>query len=107
MAGQQFQVLFCQKFKCALSDYEKRVFRQLLFRRAKLLAPVICKLRRELFAADFKFIRALGEASDLREAKAAAGDFQSMNIARKSFLRMTLKLRVSGAKATTLAQQLF
>jgi hypothetical protein len=51
--------------------------------------------------------RALGEATDLREAKAATGDFQSMNIARRSFWRTMLKIRVSGGKATRLAQQLF
>lgn len=30
----------------------------------------------DLFAEDFKFIRYLGEATDVREAKANAADFQ-------------------------------
>jgi|SRR5260370_594796 hypothetical protein len=107
MAGQQFQDLYCHRFNCLTSDYEERAFQQLLYRHAKLVAPVVRKLRRELFAQDLRFIRALGEATDLREAKAAAGDFQSMNITRKSFWRTTLKMRVSGGKATILAQQLF
>src|SRR5260370_30306908 len=107
MTGQQFQDLFCRQFNCSPSDYKQRAFRELLYRHAKLVVPVVRKLRRELFAEDFRFIRLLGEATDLREAKAAAGDFQSMNITRKSFWRTTLKMRVSGGKASTLAQQLF
>jgi hypothetical protein len=105
--GQQFQDLFCRQFNCLPSDYEERAFRELLFRHAKLVALVVRKLRPNLFAEDFKFIRYLGEAIDFREAKAHAADFQDANLARRRFWRMTLKIRVSGLKATRLAQQLF
>src|SRR5258708_4716008 len=107
MARQQFQDLFCRQFNCSPSDYEERAFRQLLYQHAKVVAPVVRKLSRDLFADDFRFIRALGDATDLREANVAAGNFQSVNISRRNFWRTILKMRVSGAKATTLAQQLF
>jgi uncharacterized protein YjbI with pentapeptide repeats len=104
---QQLRNLFCRQFNCPPSDYEERAFRELLFRHARLVAPVVRKLRPNLFAEDFKFIRYLGEAPDFREAKAHAADFQDANLARKSFWRTTLKIRVSGGKAIKLAQQLF
>ena len=107
MAGQQLQDLFCRQFNCAPSDYAERAFRQLLYRHARLVAPVFRKLRRDLFAEDFRFVRDLGEAPDLREAMACVSDFQVANIAWRRFWRTTLKIRVSGWKATRLAQQLF
>ena len=107
MTGQQFQDLFCRQFNCSPSDYKERAFRELLYRHAKLVAPVVRKLRRDPFAEDFRFVRDLGEATDLREAMACVADFQVANIAWRRFWRTTLKIRVSGGKATRLAQQLF
>jgi hypothetical protein len=107
MDGRSFQALFCRHFHCSPGEYEQRAFRELLYRHAKLVAPVVRKLRPNSFNEDFKFISYLGEATDFREAKAHAADFQDANLARRSFWRTTLKIRVSGRKATRLAQQLF
>ena len=107
MTGPLLQDLFCRQFHCAPSDYTERAFRKLLYRHARLIAPVFRKLRRDPFAEDFRFVRDLGEATDLREAMACVADFQVANIAWRRFWRTTLKIRVSGLKATRLAQQLF
>jgi hypothetical protein len=59
------------------------------------------------FDEDFKFIRYLGEATDVREADASAAYFQDTNFPRPSFWRSRLKIRVSGRKAARLAHELF
>ncbi len=61
----------------------------------------------EFFAEDLRFIRYLGAATDLREASVDALNFQEANRGYPGFWRTGLKLRVSGRKATKLAQQLF
>jgi hypothetical protein len=104
--ARQFHSVFCARFSCPPSEYEERAFQQYLYSHAKLLAPVLRKLKPSLFAEDFKFIRYLGEASDSREVKACAADFQDANFARRSIWRNTLRIRVSGRKAGRLAQRL-
>ena len=107
MASQQFQVLFCQRFKCPASEYEARAFRQCLYWHARLLAPVVRMLKPDFFAADFKFIRYLGEVTDLQEATVDLLNFRDMTLSKRGFWRTDLKIRVSGRKASRLARELF
>ena len=102
-----FQRLFCEKFGCLPNQYENRAFRKLLYGRAKFVAPALRRINLAFFTEDLKFIRDLGQATDLREANASAADFQDSNAARRNFWRSRLKIRVSGLKATELAHQLF
>ena len=107
MTVHEFQALFCKKHNCAFLEYDERAFRELLYWHARALAPVLRRVNPRLFSEDFKFIRYLGETTDLREAKANAADFQDANAARRNLLRTRLRIRVSGGKATRLAYQLF
>jgi hypothetical protein len=103
----EFKSLFCQHFNCPVSSYEDRAFTELLYRHARPVAPCIRKFRPGFFLEDFKFIRYLADATDLREARAAAADFQDANAAKSNFWRTRLRLRVSGLKASRLAGLLF
>jgi hypothetical protein len=105
VAGPDFQLLFCERFGCPASEYQERAFRECLYWHAKPLAPVLRKLNPDFFREDFEFIRYLGQTNGGREARANAADFHEGT--KRSFLRNTLKLRVSGRKATRLAQKLF
>jgi hypothetical protein len=107
MTGLSLRHLFCAQYDCQPEEYEIRAFRELLYGHAKLIAIPVSKLRPALFEKDFRFIRDLGEAMDLREAKVAAASFQDANGGRPNVLRNKLKLRVSGMKATKLAHRLF
>src|SRR5258708_33532548 len=107
MATQEFRFLFCERFNCFPSEYAERAFRECSYWHARLLAPVLLQVKPKFFAEDFKFIRYLGEATDVREANANAADFQDANFARSWSWRRRLKLRVSGRKATRLAYGLF
>lgn len=106
MENPSLQQLFCKRLGCSPNDYEKRAFQLLLYGHAKIIAPALRRLRPGFFAEDFRFIRAFGTATDLREANASAADFQDCNAARRSFWRSRLKIRVSGLKATNLAHEL-
>jgi hypothetical protein len=101
----EFQTLFCERFGCASSEYQQRAFRACLYWHAKPFASVLRKLNPDFFKEDFEFIRYLGQTNGGREARANAADFRDG--ARRSFLRNTLRIRVSGRKAARLAQKLF
>jgi len=104
---QQLQSLFCQRFRCPPSEYEKRAFWKCLYWQGKLLAPVLRRLHPDLFAEDLKFIRYLGESTGLREVGVDLLSFRDANVGKPSFWRTTLKIRVSGRKAGKLARSLF
>ena len=105
--ARQFQALFSREFRCPPSGYEERAFWELLHWHAKPVAGLVRKIRPRFFDEDFNFIRYLGEATNLREVKATAAEFQGTNIADRNFLRSRLKIRVSGRKASRLAHELF
>ena len=107
MAKQNFQLLVCQRFHCPPSEYEEKVFRKCLYWHARLLAPVVRKLRRDFFMEDFKFIRYLGDSTGLREINADLMNYRDANLGNPSIWRTGLKIRVSGRKARRLAQLLF
>ena len=107
MRTQQFQLLFCQLFHCPPSDYEERVFRKCLYWHARFLAPVLRRLSPHFFAEDFKFIRYLGASTSLREVEVDLLNLRDVNLGKPRFWRTGLKIRLSGRKASHLAQQLF
>ena len=70
-------------------------------------APVLRKLKPDLFAEDFKFIRYLGASTGLSKAGLDLLDFRHVNLGKRSFWRISLRIRLSSRKASRLAQQLF
>ena len=91
MVRQQFQFLFCQRFRCPPSEYEERAFRKCLYWQGRLLAPVVRRLNPDFFVEDFKFIRYLGESTGLREVGVDLLSFRDANVGKPSFWRTTLK----------------
>jgi len=107
VARQQFQTLFCQRFRCPASAYELRAFNRCLYWHAKLLAPILRRLHPAFFVEDFKFIRNLGESTGVRDADVDVLNFHDVNAGKPTFWRTGCKLRVSGRRASRLAHQLF
>src|SRR5437660_4407865 len=107
MAQDSVKSLFCERFHCSQTDYEERAFAECLYAHAKLVSPMLRKLRPDFFAPDFKFVRHLGMPTGTEEAASDALDFQDTNKGNRSFLRTGLRIRVSGRKAFRLAQSLF
>jgi len=100
-------MLFCQRFQCPASEFEARAFKKCLYWHARLLAPMMRRLKPDFFAEDFKFIGYLGASTGLREIDVDLMNFRDVNLGRPSSWRTTLKLRVSGRKAGRLAHELF
>jgi hypothetical protein len=107
VAKQTFQLLACQWFNCPAPEYEERVFRECLYGHARWLAPVLRRLKPDFFVEDFKFIRYLGASTGLREVGEDLRNFRHANWGKLGLWRTILKIRVSGRKASSLAQQLF
>ncbi len=105
MINQNFRARFCEKFGCPESEYENKALQECLYPHAKLFAPIIRIFKRDLFAVDLEFLRALGEKSTRWEAQGHLLSFQSFN-REDTYLRRKLKIRVSGQKAAILAAEL-
>jgi hypothetical protein len=102
-----FKSRFCEKFKCSPEEYEEQAFRNFLYWHARFLAPVIRTVKPNFFLEDFNFIRYLGDALDVRQARVDVLDFKDSDRKQWRLLHSGLRLRVSHRKARRLAFQLF
>jgi hypothetical protein len=64
-------------------------------------------LNPDFFAADFKFIRYLGAATDLQEATVDLLNFRDTTLRNRGSWRTDFRIRVSGRKASRLVHELF
>ena len=103
----QLQILCCSRFKCTPSEYEDKAFNKCLYWHARLLAPFVRLLAPDFFAEDYKFIRYFGAATDFKDARIDALNFQEANRGNPGMWRTGFKIRVSGRKASRLARRLF
>ena len=78
----------------------------LLYGHARFLAPLVRAIKPDFFLEDFKFIRYLGEAMDMRQAKVDVLDFKDLDRKHWRLLHTGLNIRVSYRKARRLAFQL-
>ena len=107
MMRRPFRSLFCERFDCAPSEYEDRALTKCLYWHARFLAPLIRMLSPDFFRIDLKFIRYLGESTGMREALEDRGNLRHANRSNPGFFRTTCRIRVSGSRATRLAETLF
>src|SRR5580658_7673782 len=106
MARLPFKPLFCERFGCSPEEYEERAFKMFLYGHARFLAPVVRIIKPDFFLEDFKFIRYLGDALDVRQAKVDVLDFKDLTRKHWRLLHTGLRIRVSHRKARKLAFQL-
>ncbi len=99
--------LFCQRHRCPPAEFEERAFRILLYRRARLLAPLIRKTLPRCFERDFMLVRYLGKARRQRDALHELAALVEANQARGGVARKILRIRISTRKAGALVGQLF
>jgi len=107
MARLPFKSLFCERFRCSPEEYEEQAFRKILYWHARFLAPVVRIIKPDFFLEDFKFIRYLGDAMDVRQAKVDVLDFRDLDRKHWRLLHSGLWIRVSHRKARRLAFQVF
>lgn len=98
--------MFCERFRCPESKFEKRAFRKCLYWHARIVAPVLKIFMPSLFKHDFELMRGLGEATDAKGAGVELFRLQELNL-DGGFMRKTLRIRVSGRKAYLLSGRIF
>ena len=102
-----FQDLFCERFRCPPSDFERRVFAKTLYWHAKPLALLLKVFFPNFFTEDLKFLRHLGQSMDLTDSRVDVQNYHDANRGHPGLLRTELRIRVSGGKAYRLACELF
>jgi hypothetical protein len=106
MPSLPFKTLFCERFGCPPENYDELAFRKFLYWHARILAPLFRAVSPDYFREDFEFIRFLGEAVDVRQAKADVLDFRDLTQKHWRLLHTSFRIRVSHRKARKVAFQL-
>ncbi|MGD1084287.1 MAG: hypothetical protein ABSA47_05970 [Verrucomicrobiota bacterium] len=103
----ELRSLFCERFRCAPDEFERRAYRKCLYLHARMIAPLLSRLTPRSFERDLLFIRYLGNAKDAREVAQEIVALHDHDRFKPQFARYALRLRVSGRKASALALRLF
>jgi len=98
--------LFCERFRCPPSKYEKRALRKCLYLHARIIAPLLRWLNPGCFERDLVFIDYFGKAKNWQEVRAEVAALHYQDLTKPRFARNTLRLRLSGRKANKLAAKL-
>ena len=100
-----FRELYSDRFGCPAEVFETRVFWRTLHRRSLPLALLVYLFDRDFFRLDLLAIRQLGVTQSAREFRAEVDLFCSEYRMQRSFLRKTLRLRISGRRLMQVLNQ--
>ena len=106
-ANRDLKSLFCERFLCPPSEYEKRALRKCLYLHAKIIAPLLQLINPGCFERDLVFIDCIGRAKNRREVANQVEAARYQDTTKPRFARKTLRFRISGRKANRLAAKLF
>src|SRR5208283_3754478 len=106
-AARELRALFCERFGCPPSEFEKRALRKCLYLHARISAPLLRRLDPGWFERDLSFIQYFGNAKDRQEVTDAVAALHYREHLQPRFVRNTLRLRLSVRKADRLAVDLF
>ncbi len=106
-AARDLKSLFCEKFGCAPSKFERRALRKCRYFHARLIAPLTRLIIPGVRQRDLEFIDYFGKARSRQQATAEIADLHYIDRAEPLFARRTLRLRISIRKARKLADVLF
>lgn len=98
--------LFCERFKCPPSEYEKRALWKCLYLHARIISPLLRLLNPGGFERDRLFIDDFGKAENWQAAMEEITALHHLDAFKPQLMRKTLRLRVSGRKAGKLADKL-
>jgi hypothetical protein len=107
MWSKNFRDAFCERYGYSSESYEKRVFWRCLHRRSLPIALVVYAVHRAYFALDFRLIRQLGSAQNLREFQGEIEGFRYDYRMEGRLLRKVFRLRLSGRRLMNLLGRVF
>ena len=97
---------FCQHFRCAPEQFDRKVFFRTLHPFRGLLALPIWWFNRQIFAVDLDLVQAFGQSRSKEEGSTLLQEFHNSNKIEGSFRRGLLKIRVSGTRVIQLRDKL-
>src|SRR5580765_1691964 len=71
-AEMDFGAAFCERYRCSMEDFDRRVFWKCLYPHALPLAAFLCWTNREFFRPDFDLIHSLASTTTFSEVRAEA-----------------------------------
>jgi hypothetical protein len=89
-----FAEKFCRQFKVPPTAFRAALLSRTLYPAARFLRPLLTLLNHDYFAADHSYIDSVGRIRRLRELANESHEF-AQHPANRSFLRSTLRLRIS------------
>jgi hypothetical protein len=98
-----FRAAFCERYRCSMEDFNRRVFWKCLYRHALPLAAFLFWTNREFFRPDLELIQSLSSTTTFSEVKAEASFIRHDQRMQSGFLRGTLRIRISGRRLADLA----
>ena len=104
-AERSLRTLFCERYRCAPTQFEAKAFRKCLSPSGALLSVCVHFFYPRFFRADMDLIQALGDATTLPEVDAIAADV-NFSLHRGTVLRDWLRMRVSGSRIIRLGVEL-
>lgn len=102
-----FREAFCRKFECSDAKFEEEVFHRILYPHAHLFVLMLKLFRPGFFRYDYELIRSIGDARSASEVMAEINAYHSDYQIKKSFLRRTMRIRISGDKLSRLVHEVF
>ncbi len=98
MMGRTFKEAFCHRYRCPATEYEQRVFRYCLYRRAIPLAALLQQLQPGFFREEVELTQRLASDTGLEEIHASVRDYQFSNQRHRHWLRTGWRMRMSGRR---------
>jgi hypothetical protein len=105
-AESDFLNLFCGKFGCATSKFEKLVFLECVYPEGRDVARLLRLVYPGFFRSDFALIEKVSRATSLSDFKKLV-DFHAAQTSQEGGLRVLLKVRISKQKLLKLAETIF
>ena len=99
-----FGELFCERYHLPPESYAREMLRRTLYRRARVVAPVIRFFSPGFFDADHDFVRGVGLIRSPEDLDGEVTDFH-LHPGNRGFLRRALKLRVSCQRVSHLVRE--
>ena len=104
VTGRSFAESVCEQLGLHPNQYEEAVFRRCLYRKARVLRPLLQCCNRSFFAPDHDFVRRVGKVRRREELMRELDEFY-YHPRNGGWLRRRFNLRVSCRKLVALARE--
>lgn len=93
-----FRELFCQKYRCPLNSFEKKLFWRSLYRKSWLVSRLIFLFNPAYFDRDLAVIQKLGNSTNPSEFEREIDAYQRRTRLEIGSVRVRWLLRISGRR---------